>query len=159
MEEGQTYDVVVVGAGPAGLVAATQAARIGAKVLLIEKSGIIGGTTVLNGVNYPGLFHAWGQQVIKGIGWELIESVAAEDGIELPDFSTFADVPHHRLQILVNKSTYADLADQLVVNSGAQVLLHSMIAEVNYHPEGTPWELSVCSKEGLHTVFASKLVD
>ncbi len=159
MDVTETYDVVVVGAGPAGLVAATQAARIGAKVLLIEKSGLIGGTTVLNGVNYPGLFHAWGQQVIKGIGWELIQSVADEDGVELPDFASYADVPHHRLQILVNKASYAALADQLVVSSGAQVLLHSMIAGVAHRAEGTPWELSVCSKEGLKTIHASKLVD
>lgn len=155
----QKFDVVVVGAGPAGLVAAAQAARIGARTLLIEKSGIIGGTTVLNGVNYPGLFHAWGQQVIKGIGWELIQSVAAEDGVELPDFSTYADVPHHRLQILVNRATYAGLADQLVIDSGAQVLLHSMIADVSQPSEGAPWQVTVCSKEGLSTISTSKLVD
>jgi flavin-dependent dehydrogenase len=36
------YDVIVVGAGPAGLMAARKAAEKGAKVLLIEKNKTLG---------------------------------------------------------------------------------------------------------------------
>ncbi|XHR31100.1 MAG: FAD-dependent oxidoreductase [Chthoniobacteraceae bacterium] len=36
------FDVIVVGGGPAGIVAATQAARAGARTLLFEKSCILG---------------------------------------------------------------------------------------------------------------------
>ena len=68
----QRYDIVVIGGGTAGVVAAIQAGRAGASTLLVEKSGVLGGTTVLNAVNFPGLFHAWGQQIIAGIGWELV---------------------------------------------------------------------------------------
>ena len=39
----RTYDVVVVGAGPAGICAAVEAARCGAKTALIERYGCIGG--------------------------------------------------------------------------------------------------------------------
>ena len=39
------YDVIVVGGGSAGICAASQAARAGAKTLLIEKSACLGGTT------------------------------------------------------------------------------------------------------------------
>ena len=67
-EQAEEFDVVVVGGGPAGTVAATQAGRLGARTALIEKNGILGGTTVSAGVNFPGLFHAWGRQVIAGIG-------------------------------------------------------------------------------------------
>lgn len=38
-----TYDVLVAGAGPAGLCAAVSAARMGKSVLLIERYGIVGG--------------------------------------------------------------------------------------------------------------------
>ena len=58
------YDVIVVGGGPAGICATVQAARAGARTLLIEKNGLLGGTLTAGGVNFPGLFHAWGEQVI-----------------------------------------------------------------------------------------------
>ena len=37
------YDVIVAGAGPAGMCAAVAAARLGAKVALVERFGVIGG--------------------------------------------------------------------------------------------------------------------
>lgn len=38
-----TYDVIVVGAGPAGICAATAAARQGRRVALVERYGVVGG--------------------------------------------------------------------------------------------------------------------
>jgi len=64
----QEADVVVVGGGTAGTVAAIQAARAGAKAVLIERGSQLGGTTTVGGVTFPGLFHAWGTQIISGIG-------------------------------------------------------------------------------------------
>ena len=153
-----TYDVIVNGAGPAGLVAATQAARAGARTLLVEKSGVIGGTTILNGVNFPGLFHAWGRQIISGIGWELVAGAVEEDGGVLPDFSDYHR-PHYRLQILVNAATYAMLADRLVVESGCEVLLHSMPASATFNADTDDWTLTVCSKQGLCRLGAKVLID
>jgi len=43
------YDIVVVGSGAAGLVSALVAARAGARVLLAEKSSLLGGTTAISG--------------------------------------------------------------------------------------------------------------
>jgi hypothetical protein len=40
---GDSYDIVVIGGGPAGAGAAISAARLGAKVLLVEASGCLGG--------------------------------------------------------------------------------------------------------------------
>ena len=45
----ETYDVVVLGTGAAGLVAAAVAADEGARVGLFEKSDLIGGTTAMSG--------------------------------------------------------------------------------------------------------------
>ena len=48
-----SYDVIVIGGGPAGCAAATSAAREGAKTLLIEASGMLGGMAT------KGLVEAW----------------------------------------------------------------------------------------------------
>lgn len=45
----ETWDVVVVGAGAAGLTAASVAAADGASVLLLEASDVVGGTTAISG--------------------------------------------------------------------------------------------------------------
>ena len=47
-----TADVVVVGGGGAGLAAALSAAENGASVIVLEKTGMLGGTTILSGAYY-----------------------------------------------------------------------------------------------------------
>ena len=46
---GKAYDVVVIGSGAAGLSAAIEAASAGAKVALLEKQAIVGGSTLIAG--------------------------------------------------------------------------------------------------------------
>ena len=48
----ETYDVIVVGAGGAGMAAAAQAAQDGNTVLVIEENGEIGGNTLVSGGQY-----------------------------------------------------------------------------------------------------------
>ena len=48
----QTYDVVVVGAGGAGMAAAAQSVQEGNSVLIIEKNAEIGGNTLVSGGQY-----------------------------------------------------------------------------------------------------------
>jgi succinate dehydrogenase/fumarate reductase flavoprotein subunit len=45
LREGESFDLVVVGAGGAGMACALFAALEGAKVLLVERTGLVGGTT------------------------------------------------------------------------------------------------------------------
>ena len=69
------YDVIVAGGGPAGCAAAAAAARQGAKTLLIEASGMLGG------VASGGLVPSWcpfsdGEKVIyRGIGYRVFETL------------------------------------------------------------------------------------
>lgn len=65
-------DVLVVGGGSAGTIAAIQAGRTGAKTMVMERASYLGGMTTRGGVCFPGLFDAWGKQIIAGIGWELV---------------------------------------------------------------------------------------
>ena len=81
------YDIIVIGGGPAGVTAAIQAGRTGANTLLVEKSGMLGGTMTVGGINAPAHFFAWGRQVIAGIGWELVRRTLEETDRPVPTLS------------------------------------------------------------------------
>ena len=104
-------DVLVVGGGTAGTIAAIQAGRAGARTMLVERNSQLGGTTTTGGVAFPGLFDAWGKQIIAGIGWEMVRDSVELDGGTFPDFSK---IPQHHWQnqVSVNPFLYAILAEE-----------------------------------------------
>ncbi|OGV54570.1 MAG: hypothetical protein A2X49_11180 [Lentisphaerae bacterium GWF2_52_8] len=149
----KSYDVVVAGGGPAGIVAAIQAARAGAKTLLVEKCGMLGGTLTVGAVNFPSSFFAWGKQVITGIGWELVEKSLKEQGLPLPDPAT---QPMHN-STRVNAAIFAMISDEELKKSGAELLLHTMFAKVRR--VRNRWRITLCKKQGLEDVSAKLLID
>jgi hypothetical protein len=81
------FDVVVAGAGTAGVVAAIAAARQGAKTALIESKGYPGGTVVEGGTALHSFFNLWKafpgvekRQVVKGIPQEIIDRLLLVGG-------------------------------------------------------------------------------
>ena len=158
MDMNEQYDVVVIGGGTAGVVAAIQAGRAGVKTLLVEKTGMLGGTTTMGGVNFPGLFHAWGRQVIAGIGWELVTRCVAETGGTLPDFANYQR-PHWQLQIRVNRFVYAALCDEAVVDAGVNILFHTLLARIKPQAEGHGWQVTLCTKNGPIEQIAAVVID
>ena len=51
----KNYDVIVIGGGTAGMIAATASARSGARTLLVERDGYLGGTATW-GIPFLGFF-------------------------------------------------------------------------------------------------------
>lgn len=68
-----SYDVVVIGGGPAGTTAAIAAARCGAKTLLVEQHGYLGGMLTMAGTGPQMTFHAGKTQVVTGIPDEIVQ--------------------------------------------------------------------------------------
>lgn len=81
------YDVLVAGAGASGLCAAVAAAREGARVLLAEQSGILGGSNTRSLVGPLMGFHAGKTQVVRGLAQEIVDRLARRGGTlgHLPD--------------------------------------------------------------------------
>jgi hypothetical protein len=150
------YDIVVAGGGTAGAIAAIQAGRLGMRTLLVEKNGMPGGTTTVAAVNFPGLFHAWGRQLIAGIGWELVQRAVDLSGTSLPDFSSIPD-RHWQHQVRVNRALYSALLCEEFQSSGTNVLFHAMPATVEEDEDG--FRLTLCTKTGLETIRARTLID
>ena len=67
------YDVIVCGAGIAGSMAAIAAARMGARVLVIEEEGYPGGSMTAMGTGPMMTFHAGEKQTVRGLMDEMIE--------------------------------------------------------------------------------------
>ena len=151
-----SFDLVVVGGGSAGMCAAIQAARAGAKTALIEMTGVLGGTTTQGGVNFPGLFHAWEKQVIAGIGWDLVRKAVALDSGSLPDF-TRTPKHHWEHQISVNPYVFAALAEEECLAAGVVLRCHEMPYRVSY--EGS-WHVETAGKGGaLASIAAKEIID
>ena len=153
------YDVVVVGGGSAGCSAAIQAARLGARTALIEKNGILGGTTIVASVNFPGLFHAWGKQIIAGIGWEIVAETARRGGADLPDF-TVVPPRHWHHQVRVNRFLYSSILDERCIEAGVTLRFHEMPAAVTPRADDQPGvALVVTGKTGLEVLLTRTVVD
>ena len=81
------FDVLVAGAGTAGVIAAIAAARQGAKTILVEAKGYPGGTAVEGGTALHSFYNLWKafpgvekRQVVKGIPQEIVDRLMEAGG-------------------------------------------------------------------------------
>ena len=72
-------DILIVGGGPTGIIAAWAAANQGKKVMLIESRGFLGGNLVL-GLPLNGFLGRKGNQVIKGLPQKFVDRLKALGG-------------------------------------------------------------------------------
>lgn len=150
-------DILVVGGGTAGVITAIQAARTGCHTILVENGSQLGGTMTTGGVAFPGLFHAWGKQVIAGIGWELVSDTAHLGNSTIPDFSVPTGRWHWKHQIHLNPHLYALLAEEKCLEAGVDIRYYE--TPVKAVPKKNGWEVDVMGK-GTHTrIQANQVID
>ncbi len=149
------YDVLVAGGGTAGVFAAVAAAKAGARTLLVEKNGLLGGAMTAGYVNFPGIFNFWDRQLISGPCWDMMVEFAAEGGAVLPDNDYTKK--HFRQQVRVDNFQMAAALDRVCRSSGAEIRLHSMISFAEEQEGGLL--IGITGKEGLYAVRARAAVD
>ncbi len=154
-------DVLVVGGGSAGVIAALQAARAGANTVLVECDSQLGGTLTTGGVSFPGLFHAHGKQVIKGIGWELVEDTVKMNSGRMPNFTrpygNDWDGGHSAHQININRYLYALLAEEKCLKAGVQLRYYETPITATF--DGSNWIVDVVGKGTRATIHCRQLID
>ena len=76
----ERYDVLVVGGGNAGCAAALAAARTGARTMLVERYGFLGGTATASMVGPWMTFHSGEDRIVGGIAQEIVERLVEMGG-------------------------------------------------------------------------------
>jgi hypothetical protein len=146
-------DVIVVGGGPGGVAAAVSAARAGAKTILLERYGHLGGMATGGLVNIiPNLADIYGTQHIGGFCQEFIDRLAARDAASFPDrrhwgkgeaavVDTYmkANMTHFYIRknkegryivlytAVVDPEVAKDELNTMVLEAGAELLLHTWV--------------------------------
>lgn len=149
-------DVLVVGGGTAGVFAAISAAKSGAKTTLIEKNSMLGGTMTVASVNFPGLFFAWGNQIISGPCFEAIERVIELGGGVMPEIP-FYPQEHWKQQISINRFLFAAVISKMCQETGVKTILNAMVTAVFEEDEGVVSYIT--EKSGITQIKSKKVID
>jgi len=124
------FDVVVVGGGTSGVAAAIASARTGAKTILIERLGVLGGQMNVSGppgFAYAYMFNPRKEQIIGGIMEETHQRLLkAGHAIPhtIPDFRIGYDFA------LVDPDYWGLLIFEMMEENGVHLQLHSLAVDV-----------------------------
>jgi hypothetical protein len=152
MQQRVQADVAVVGGGTAGAVAAIAAARTGARTVLIEQYGFVGGVAS-TGMVFPGVFDGEGVRAAGGLLQELFDRMNQLGGNiqHVPNpagVSTTANDPELLKFVLMN----------MLLESGVQPVLHSFMVDTTTEGNAVRGVL-IANKSGLQVQPAKVLVD
>ena len=152
------YDLVVVGAGPAGSAAAISAARLGAKVLLVEGTGCAGG------MGTSGLVTAFnpmadGQRpLVGGFMRELVETLFTR-GFLKPGINPDTWRRNYECWTPFNAEGLKLVLDEKLVEAGVEVRYFSKVVDCHLERPGCLAGVVLHNIEGLRYVPARTFVD
>jgi hypothetical protein len=152
------YDVIVLGGGPAGIVAAAAAAGLGRRTLLIERYGFLGGMGTAAGVtNFCGLHaNVFGEikQVVHGVADELLERIDRLGGLNRPHL-IFGKTKAQAY----DTAAYKIAADDLLLGRGVELLFHALGCGIVAESEGVIDALMIETKSGRCAVRGKVFID
>ncbi len=152
----EAWDVIVIGGGTAGLVAGIAAARLGAKTLLVERSGHLGGNAA-TGMNLCGFFDGDDVQVIKGIPQEFVDRALELGGGRGHVF--FKDMDRWISSgVSIEPETFKQVAFEKVEQSGCNLWLYTSFAR-GFAEGGRVQAVEFLNKAGLGRLTGKVFVD
>lgn len=151
-------DILIAGGGAAGVAAAETAARLGNKVMLIEKYGFLGGAAVagLSGT-ICGLYLASDEKrrpekIVYGFADRFCKELAKRNGATAPQkYGKTWTITHDPL-------VWREVAEGLLEDAGATVLYHTNIIGVVKDDEDFKGVI-IDTKSGLAAIQAKMVID
>ncbi|MBQ2423848.1 MAG: FAD-dependent oxidoreductase [Alistipes sp.] len=145
-----SYDVVVLGAGPAGVFAAIAAAREGAKVALVERFGFLGGMATAGLVMPLSVFTYQNKRVIGGIPWQFLERLEAMGGgyIEKPLGNVAFDPELYKLCM-----------QRMVLEAGVELYMNSYLTGAQVANNGAIECVVIENKNGSEALESKVFID
>ncbi len=158
------FDVVVAGGGTAGVICAIAAARQGAKTVLIENKGYVGGTAVEGGTALHSFYNLWKafpgvekRQLVRGIPAEMVDRLTARGGA-----TGYAEMVIHydydSVCTAIDTEMYKLNAFEMLDEAGVYICVNTLLAgavKKNNRVEGVILE----SRSGREVIFAKSFVD
>jgi len=151
-------DVLVCGGGVAGTMAAVAAARNGARVVLLERYGFLGGNATAGAVAQ---FNSWqtanGRRVVAGLAQEVVDRLRRYKAAG--EHETFVMSTGHRMDRVEYAPEVLKLVlDDMVGEAGVQPLLHASLLDVSRVGQRIG-EVRVLTKGGVVGIQPRVLVD
>jgi hypothetical protein len=158
LSESISADVAVCGGGLAGTMAAVAAARAGARTVLVERYGFLGGNATAGAVAQ---FNSWqtagGRRVIAGLASEVIERLTAY-GAARPHETFVMSTGHAMDRVEYAPEVLKLVLDDMVTSAGVQLLLHTSLLDVAVEGRRIS-KLRVLGKGGVLTLRPRVLID
>jgi len=145
-------DVLVVGGGPAGLIAAQAAVEDGLRVMLIDSRSFVGGNMTI-GLPILGFLGQKGNQIIKGIPQKFIDRLKAKNAA-----SEHRPCPLHMSLTLVEPEAVKNVGLEMLIESGVEVMLYVFFAGVIKEGNAVKGVI-IESKSGREVILAKTVID
>ncbi len=151
-------DLVVLGGGPAGIAAAVAASRNGAKTLLIERYGFLGGMGSAGMVNnfcgLHGVFDGELYQIVRGVALDVVARIDHFGGLMAPRVRENGKSGAQAYDIAAYKLALDDLA----LSSGVEIIFHGQAVGAAMEG-GRIKALIIESKSGRGAIGADYFID
>ena len=127
------YDLVVAGGGPAGAAAAICAGRLGARVLLIEATGCLGGMGTSGLVTAFDPMADGEKSLVGGFMREVVEALYSR-GFLQPGIAPDAWRKNYLFWTPFNAEGYKLLLDEFAVAAGVEVRFFTRVIDADVNP-------------------------
>ena len=166
IREGLQADVIVVGAGPAGMCAAIAAAREGVSVILVEQGGFCGGMATRGLVGpFMTCYDSNGENmIIKGLFEEIVNRMAEKGAAIHPSqvhagtaFTSWIIVGHEHVTPFEPEGLKL-VMDEMLTEAGVKILYHTDFLRPILDDQ-TITGVLVSSKRGLEVLKGKVVID